>query len=92
MLPLARPGIVTVTIFNFITLWNDYIFALIFVNSPERRTMSIGLDTVVQSMRYSGDWGGLFAAVVVVFLPTMVVYLILSERIISGITAGAVKG
>jgi N-acetylglucosamine transport system permease protein len=92
MLPLARPGIVTVTIFNFIALWNDYIFALIFVNSPERRTMSIGLDSVVQSMRYSGDWGGLFAAVVVVFLPTMAVYLILSERIISGITAGAVKG
>lgn len=92
MLPLARPGIITVTIFNFIGLWNDYIFALIFVNSPERRTIAIGLETVVQAMRYTGDWGGLFAAVLIVFLPTMVVYLVLSERIIAGITAGAVKG
>lgn len=92
MLPLARPGIATVTIFNFIWLWNDYTFALIFVNTQERRTISIGLESIVQAMRYSGDWGGLFAAVVIVFLPTMIVYLVLSERIISGITAGAVKG
>jgi N-acetylglucosamine transport system permease protein len=92
MLPLARPGIVTVTIFNFLGLWNDYIFALIFVNTPNSRTMSIGLQAIVQSMRYSGDWGGLFAAVVIVFLPTVIVYFILSEKIIGGITAGAVKG
>lgn len=92
MLPMARPGIVTVSIFTFIGLWNDYIFALIFVNSPERRTIAIGLEAVVQSMRYTGDWGGLFASVVIVFLPTMIVYLILSERIIAGVTAGAVKG
>lgn len=91
MLPLAQPGIITVTIFNFIGLWNDYFWALIFVNTPERRTLQLGLQALVQSMRYTGDWAGLFASVIVVFLPTFVVYIFLSEKIIAGITAGAVK-
>ncbi len=91
MLPLAQSGIITVTIFNFIGLWNDYFWALIFVNTPERRTLQLGLQALVQAMRYTGDWAGLFASVVIVFLPTFVVYLFLSEKIIAGITAGAVK-
>jgi N-acetylglucosamine transport system permease protein len=91
MLPLAQPGLVTVTIFNFIGLWNDYIWALIFANTPERRTLALGLEFLVQSMRYTGDWAGMFASVVIVFLPTLILYLFLSERIIAGITAGAVK-
>lgn len=91
MLPLAQPGIITVTIFNFIGLWNDYFWALIFVNNAERRTLSLGLQSLVQSMRYTGDWAGLFASVVIVFLPTFILYIFLSEKIIAGITAGAVK-
>jgi N-acetylglucosamine transport system permease protein len=91
MLPLAQPGIITVTIFNFIGLWNDYFWALIFVNTPERRTLQLGLQALVQAMRYTGDWAGLFASVIIVFLPTFIVYIFLSEKIIAGITAGAVK-
>lgn len=91
MLPLAQPGLLTVTIFNFIGLWNDYIWALIFANTPERRTLALGLEFLVQSMRYTGDWAGMFASVVIVFLPTLILYIFLSERIIAGITAGAVK-
>jgi N-acetylglucosamine transport system permease protein len=91
MLPLAQPAIVTVTIFNFITLWNDYFWALIFANSPARRTLALGLQYLVQSMRYTGDWAGMFASVVIVFLPTLILYIILSEKIIAGITVGAVK-
>lgn len=91
MLPLAQPGLITVTIFNFIALWNDYFWALIFVNTEERRTLQLGLQSLIQSMRYTGDWAGLFASVVIVFLPTFLVYIFLSEKIIAGITAGAVK-
>jgi N-acetylglucosamine transport system permease protein len=91
MLPLAQPGIITVTIFNFIGLWNDYFWALIFVNTPERRTLQLGLQALIQAMRYTGDWAGLFASVIIVFLPTFIVYIFLSEKIIAGITAGAVK-
>jgi N-acetylglucosamine transport system permease protein len=91
MFPLGQPAIVTVTIFNFIGLWNDYFWALIFVNTPARRTLALGLQYLVQSMRYTGDWAGMFASVVIVFLPTLLLYLFLSEKVIAGITVGAVK-
>lgn len=92
MFPLAQPGIVTLTIFNFITIWNEYFMALIFANKTELRTVSTGLQAIVQSMKYSGDWAGLFAGVIIVFLPTFFLYLFLSKRIIAGVTGGAVKG
>lgn len=90
--PLAQPGIVTVTIFNFIGTWNEYTWALIFANSSKRRTLALGLQAIVDGMRYSGNWAALFAAVILVFLPTIVMFVILSEKIMGGVTSGAVKG
>ncbi|GKX29674.1 sugar ABC transporter permease [Vallitalea longa] len=92
MLPLAQPGIITVTIFNFITIWNEYFMSLIFANKTDLRPVAVGLYSMIQSMRYTGDWAGMFAAVVIVFLPTFILYLFLSEKIIAGITGGSVKG
>jgi N-acetylglucosamine transport system permease protein len=92
MLPLAQPGIITVTIFNFITVWNEFFMALIFVSNSNLRPLALGLYTMVQSMRYTGDWAGMFAAVIIVFLPTLVMYIFLSEKIIAGVTGGGVKG
>ena len=90
--PLAQPGLVSVTIFNFISVWNEYTWALVFANSSARRTLSLGLQAIVDGMRYSGDWAALFAAVVMVFLPTFILFIFLSEKIMGGITTGAVKG
>lgn len=92
MFPLAQPGIVTVTIFNFIVIWNEYFMSMLFANKTKVRPVAVGLFNMVQSMRYTGDWGGMFAAVVIVFLPTFILYLFLSEKIIAGITGGAIKG
>lgn len=91
MFPLAQPGVVTLCIINFINIWNEYFMALIFANETSMRTVSTGLQAIVQSMKYSGDWAGLFAGVVVVFLPTFILFLFLSNRIIAGVTGGAVK-
>ena len=91
MLPLAQPGIITATIFNFITLWNEYFMALIFAYKTDVRPVAVGLYSMIQSMRYTGDWGGMFAAVVIVFLPTFILYIFLSEKIIAGVTGGGVK-
>jgi len=91
MFPLAQPGIITLTIFNFINIWNEYFMALIFANKTGLRTVSTGLQAIVQSMKYSGDWAGLFAGVVIVFLPTFILFLFLSNKIMAGITGGAVK-
>jgi N-acetylglucosamine transport system permease protein len=92
MLPLVQPGIITVSIFNFITIWNEYFMSLIFANRANVRPVAVGLYNMIQSMRYTGDWGGMFASVVIVFLPTFILYILLSEKIIKGVTAGAIKG
>lgn len=92
MFPLAQPAIITVTIFNFISRWNEYFMALIFANKSELRPVGVGLYQTVTSMMQSGDWAGMFASVVIVFVPTVVIYLFLSNKIVSGVTAGGVKG
>lgn len=92
MLPLAQPGIITVSVFNFINIWNEYFMSLIFASSEGVRPVAVGLYSMINSMRYTGDWSGLFASVILVFLPTFVLYLFMSNRIISGITGGGVKG
>ncbi len=92
MLPLVQPAIITVTIFNFLSVWNEFFMALIFTSSKEMTPVGVGLLQIVNSMKYSGNYGGMFAAVIIVFLPTFLLYLFMSRRIISGITAGGVKG
>lgn len=92
MLPLAQSGIITVTVFNFISVWNEYFMALILASGQEVRPLAVGLYSMINSMRYTGDWSGLFASVVMVFLPTFILYVVLSNRIIAGISQGGVKG
>jgi N-acetylglucosamine transport system permease protein len=92
MLPMAQPGIITVSIFNFINVWNEYFMSLIFANSDKLRPVAVGLYSMINAMRYTGDWAGMFASVVIVFLPTFILYLFLSEKIIAGITGGGLKG
>lgn len=92
MLPLAQPGIITVSIFNFINVWNEYFMSLIFASGDTTRPVAVGLYSMINSMRYTGDWAGMFASVIIVFLPTFVLYLFLSEKIIEGVTGGGVKG
>lgn len=92
ILPLAKPAVITVTIFNFISKWNEYFLALIFASKSDLRTLGVGLYQMVQSLLISGDWSGMFTAVVVVFIPTMIVYAILARKIIAGVTSGGIKG
>ena len=89
--PMAQGGLVTVTIFNFINIWNEYFLSLMFVNSDKLRPVALGLFSMINGMQYSGDWSGLFASVIIVFLPTFILYLLLSKYIVGGLTGG-VKG
>lgn len=91
MFPMAKSGIVTVTIFNFINIWNEYFLSLIFANSDRLRPVAVGLYSMINSMKYTGDWAGMFSAVIIVFIPTFILYIFLSEKIIAGVTGG-VKG
>lgn len=91
MFPMAQSGLATVTIFNFINIWNEYFLSLIFANSDKLKPVAVGLYGMINSMKYTGDWAGMFAAVIIVFLPTFILYIFLSEKIIGGVTGG-IKG
>jgi len=91
MVPMATPGIVTAAIFNFIGLWNEYMLALIFTTGTKNRTLSLGLYSLYSSLQYTSDWCSIFAGSVLVIIPTTIIFIVLSEKIISGITLGAIK-
>jgi N-acetylglucosamine transport system permease protein len=92
MLPLAGPGISTAFVINFIWNWKEYFWPLVLISSDSRRTVSLGLYGLQGSMQYSADWVGLFAGCVIVMLPTLALYAVMSKRIMSGMTIGALKG
>ena len=91
MFPMAQSGLVTVSIFNFINIWNEYFISLLIASRNETKPVAVGLYGMINSMKYTGDWAGMFAAVVIVFLPTFLLYIFLSEKIIGGVTGG-IKG
>lgn len=95
MLPLARPGLVTVAIFQFIGIWKEYFFAFMFTSggvTGAARTLPLGLANLSLTAQYRGEYGSLFACVVIVTLPVLILYLFLQKQLVRGITAGALKG
>lgn len=95
-LPLAKPGLITMGIFNFLGQWNQYILpnTLMITNNDDvtHYVLSQGLYYLQAQQFYQNDWSGLFAAVTIVMVPTLTVYLIFNDRIEKGLTAGAIKG
>ena len=91
MIPLAQGALVTLTVFNFLNFWGEYFWALIMVNNDNYRTLQIGLQTVIRSMLNQGNYAGIFSGIIIVFIPTLVLYIFLAEKIVSNITAGAIK-
>jgi len=88
--PLVRPGMAIVAIYSAIPIWNDFFLPLVFLQSPENKTIMQGL--TVFFGQYASQWGVLFAGLTMAALPLIVLYLVLSEQFIKGLTAGAVKG
>ncbi len=95
MLPLARPGLVTVAIFQFIGVWKEYFFAFMLTGGDAAgaaKTLPLGLANLAITSQYHSDYGVLFAGLVLVTVPILLVYLLLQRHIVKGVTAGALKG
>ena len=92
MSPMVKPAIITVTIFNFIWIWNEYVIALTFITKDEKRTIPVGIARLMEVQRYATDWGALFAGLVIVMIPSIVFYIIFQNKIIEGINMGGIKG
>jgi len=90
LMPLVRPGLAIIAIYSAIPIWNDFFLPLVFLQDPEKKTIMQGLTMFFG--QYSSQWGVLFAGLTLAALPLIVLYLILSEQFIKGLTAGAVKG
>jgi multiple sugar transport system permease protein len=90
-LPLAVPGIVTVALFAFITSWNEFLSALIFMNKETSFTVPIMLVSVRTGRLGSIDWGALQAGVILSILPCVLIYLLLQKYYVAGFLNGAVK-
>jgi raffinose/stachyose/melibiose transport system permease protein len=88
-LPLLKPALVTVAMFNFIDVWNDFFFPLILLSSKVKKTIPLGLQAFFGE--YTIEWDILFAALNISVLPVLILFLILSKQFIAGMTEGALK-
>ena len=91
-LPLMWPALVATGLLAFIAAWNEFLFALTFTLSNEQRTVPVAIALISGASQYELPWGNIMAASVIVTLPVVGLVLIFQRRIVSGLTAGAVKG
>lgn len=91
MLPLAKPGLVSVGIFNFMSMWNQYILPLVLISDKSKYVLGLGVAKLSVDQGYKSDWGGLFAGMVIAMIPVIIVYTIFQRQVQAGLTAGAVK-
>lgn len=91
-MPLMGPALVTTGLLAFIAAWNEFLFALTFTLSSDMRTVPVAIALISGASAYELPWGNIMAASVIVTVPLIVLVLIFQRRIVSGLTAGAVKG
>jgi N-acetylglucosamine transport system permease protein len=89
MLPMAKPGLLSIGIFNVLGQWNQFVLPQFL--SPEKPVLAQGIATLLASQRYEGDWGALFAALTVAMVPVVIVYLVFYRQVQSGLTSGTLK-
>lgn len=92
VVPLAKPGIITVVIFSFFAFWNEFPLALTLLSTDGKKTLPIGLANLMEIQRYATDWGALFAGLVIVLVPTVLVYTLTQKKLTSGMHVGGIKG
>jgi len=91
LLPLMAPGLVATSVFVFITVWNEYIFARVLLNDQAKQTVTVWLSYFYGSSRHT-DWGALMAASTLTAIPVILFFLLVQRRIAFGLTSGAVRG
>ena len=90
MTPMARPSIITVILFNFLSFWNEYIIALTLMPG-KNQTLPVGLKNLMQAQRGAAEYGQLYAGMVLVMLPTLILYILVQNKLTQGMTLGGSK-
>lgn len=93
ILPMARPSIITVVLFNFLSFWNEYIIAITLLTDPKgQKTLPVGLMNLMKAQNASAEYGRMYAGLVLVMLPTLILYIFVQKRLTQGMTLGGLKG
>ncbi|MFD8555902.1 carbohydrate ABC transporter permease [Streptosporangium canum] len=93
MVPMAKPGLVSITIFNILGQWNQYLLPIVLLsgNVEDKWLITQGVANISTNAGYEADWPGMFAALSMTIIPVMIIYIIFQRQIQSGLTSGAVK-
>lgn len=91
--PMAKPSIITIILFNFLSFWNEYIIAMTLLSDPKgAKTLPVGLMNLTQSQQSAAQYGQLYAGLVLVMLPTLILYICVQKKLTQGMTLGGLKG
>ncbi|MDE6949388.1 MAG: carbohydrate ABC transporter permease [Lachnospiraceae bacterium] len=91
--PMAQPSIITVILFNFLSFWNEYIIAMTLLSDPKgSKTLPVGLMQLTQAQQSAAQYGQLYAGLVLVMLPTLILYICVQKKLTQGMTLGGLKG
>ncbi|WP_373215429.1 carbohydrate ABC transporter permease [Ruminococcus sp. 5_1_39BFAA] len=92
IMPMAKPSIVTVILFNFLSFWNEYIISMTLLTKPELKTMPVGLMNLMAAQKSAVQYGQMYAGLVIVMLPTLILYICVQKKLTQGMTLGGLKG
>lgn len=92
IMPMAKPSIVTVVLFNFLSFWNEYIISMTLLTKPELKTMPVGLMNLMAAQKSAVQYGQMYAGLVIVMLPTLILYICVQKKLTQGMTLGGLKG
>ncbi|MFF7160718.1 carbohydrate ABC transporter permease [Streptomyces sp. NPDC008086] len=91
MLPMAKPGLISIGIFNFLGQWNQYLLPMVLNQNEDKYVLTQGLAMIALQQGYENDWGALMAGMMIAMLPVLIVYFIFQRQVQAGLTAGALK-
>lgn len=92
IIPMAKPSIVTVLLFNFLSFWNEYIISMTLLTKPELKTLPVGLMNLMAAQKSAVEYGRMYAGLVIVMLPVLIFYMCVQKQLTEGMTVGGLKG
>lgn len=92
IIPLSRPSITTVAMLGTFSFLSEYPLALTMLTTDSKKTLPVGLANLFEIQRYATDWGALFAGLIIILLPTIIIYLFAQKRLTQGMSVGGLKG